>query len=57
MGSQRVEYNLATEKQQQNNLKKFESRSAKASCEVIMISWILSLSFYSDQKTGTVFNP
>lgn len=37
MGSQRVEYNLATEKQQ-NNLKKFESRSAKASCEVIMIS-------------------
>ena len=38
MGSQRVEYNLATEKQQQNNLKKFESRSAKASCEVIMIS-------------------
>ena len=37
MGSQRVEYNLATEKQQ-NKLKKFESRSAKASCEVIMIS-------------------
>lgn len=38
MGSQRVEHNLATEKQQQNNLKKFESRSAKAACEVIMIS-------------------
>lgn len=38
MGSQRVEHNLATKKQQQNNLKKFESRSAKASYEVIMIS-------------------
>lgn len=57
MGSQRVEHNSATKKQQQNNLKKFESRSAKASCEVIMISWILGLSFYLIRKEAQFWIP